>query len=99
MSPSSPLSASGSTSSLPPLTPAPSLVIPKPSVGPIKLASIEEALQAFKRGEFLVVVDDLDRENEGDLIIAADCICTFSPLSLPLGSYNLAKGVSHKRES
>lgn len=33
---------------------------------------IEEAIVAFRRGEFLVVVDDEDRENEGDLIIAAE---------------------------
>lgn len=32
---------------------------------------IEEALEAFGRGEFLVVMDDEGRENEGDLIIAA----------------------------
>ena len=36
------------------------------------LATIEEAIEAYARGEFLVVVDDEDRENEGDLIIAAD---------------------------
>ncbi len=35
-------------------------------------APIEEAIDAIARGEFLVVVDDEDRENEGDLIIAAD---------------------------
>ncbi|MGZ5383183.1 MAG: bifunctional 3,4-dihydroxy-2-butanone-4-phosphate synthase/GTP cyclohydrolase II [Acidimicrobiia bacterium] len=34
-------------------------------------ASIEGAISAFRKGEFLVVVDDADRENEGDLIIAA----------------------------
>jgi 3,4-dihydroxy 2-butanone 4-phosphate synthase/GTP cyclohydrolase II len=34
-------------------------------------ASIEAAISAFRDGEFLVVVDDEDRENEGDLIIAA----------------------------
>lgn len=33
--------------------------------------SMEEALEAFGRGEFLVVMDDEGRENEGDLIIAA----------------------------
>lgn len=33
---------------------------------------IPEALEAFKKGEFLVVMDDEDRENEGDLIIAAE---------------------------
>ena len=33
--------------------------------------SMEDALEAFARGEFLVVMDDEGRENEGDLIIAA----------------------------
>ena len=34
-------------------------------------STIESALEAFSRGEFLVVSDDEDRENEGDLVIAA----------------------------
>ncbi|MCH2412673.1 MAG: 3,4-dihydroxy-2-butanone-4-phosphate synthase, partial [Acidimicrobiales bacterium] len=34
-------------------------------------AQIDDAIKAFARGEFLVVVDDEDRENEGDLIVAA----------------------------
>ena len=38
------------------------------------LSSIEDAIKAYARGEFLVVVDDEDRENEGDLIIAADAM-------------------------
>ncbi|KAK8807091.1 hypothetical protein WA158_003850 [Blastocystis sp. Blastoise] len=33
---------------------------------------IEEAIEAFRNGEMLIVVDDEDRENEGDLIIAAE---------------------------
>ena len=37
-------------------------------------AQIDAAIEAFARGEFLVVVDDEDRENEGDLIIAADAM-------------------------
>lgn len=40
----------------------------------IKLDSIEEALEDFRQGKFVVVVDDEDRENEGDLIIAAEKI-------------------------
>ena len=40
----------------------------------IKLDSIEEAIEDFRKGEFVVVVDDEDRENEGDLIIAAEKI-------------------------
>lgn len=38
----------------------------------IKLNSIEEALEDFRNGEFVIVVDDEDRENEGDFIIAAE---------------------------
>lgn len=40
----------------------------------IKLDRIEEAIADFKEGKFVVVVDDEDRENEGDLIIAAEKI-------------------------
>ena len=40
----------------------------------IKLDSIEEAIDDFREGKFVVVVDDEDRENEGDLIIAAEKI-------------------------
>jgi 3,4-dihydroxy 2-butanone 4-phosphate synthase/GTP cyclohydrolase II len=39
-----------------------------------KLNSIEEAVKDFKEGKFVIVVDDEDRENEGDLIIAAEKI-------------------------
>jgi 3,4-dihydroxy 2-butanone 4-phosphate synthase / GTP cyclohydrolase II len=41
-----------------------------------KLNTIEEALEDFKNGKFLIVVDDEDRENEGDFIIAAEKITT-----------------------
>ena len=40
----------------------------------LKINTIEEALVDFKQGEFVIVVDDEDRENEGDLIIAAEKI-------------------------
>lgn len=40
----------------------------------IKLDSIEEAIADFREGKFVVVVDDEDRENEGDLIVAAQTI-------------------------
>lgn len=40
----------------------------------IILDSIEEAIEEIKKGNFIIVVDDEDRENEGDLIIAAECI-------------------------
>lgn len=40
----------------------------------IKLDTIEDAIEDFRKGQFVVVVDDEDRENEGDLIIAAEKI-------------------------
>lgn len=39
---------------------------------PIRLDSVEEAIAAIAAGEAVVVIDDEDRENEGDLIFAAD---------------------------
>jgi 3,4-dihydroxy 2-butanone 4-phosphate synthase/GTP cyclohydrolase II len=39
-----------------------------------QLSNIEDAVKDFKNGKFVIVVDDEDRENEGDLIIAAEKI-------------------------
>jgi 3,4-dihydroxy 2-butanone 4-phosphate synthase / GTP cyclohydrolase II len=44
--------------------------LPEPDAAPF--APIEEVIAAFGRGEIVVVVDDEDRENEGDLIMAAE---------------------------
>ncbi|WP_083441511.1 bifunctional 3,4-dihydroxy-2-butanone-4-phosphate synthase/GTP cyclohydrolase II [Nitriliruptor alkaliphilus] len=38
------------------------------------LSSIEDALAAIARGELVIVVDDVDRENEGDLVGAAELV-------------------------
>jgi 3,4-dihydroxy-2-butanone 4-phosphate synthase len=54
---------------------APTLVRDPPKQATFAFDSIEDALAAFSRGEFLVVMDDEDRENEGDLICAAS-MCT-----------------------
>ncbi|MEQ8358778.1 MAG: bifunctional 3,4-dihydroxy-2-butanone-4-phosphate synthase/GTP cyclohydrolase II [Cytophagales bacterium] len=40
----------------------------------IKLDTIEDAIEAIKNGEVIIVVDDEDRENEGDFICAAETI-------------------------
>ncbi len=37
-------------------------------------ATVEEAAEIYRRGEFVIIVDDEDRENEGDLCIAAEKI-------------------------
>ncbi|ETK07082.1 hypothetical protein T231_18960, partial [Tannerella sp. oral taxon BU063 isolate Cell 6/7/9] len=39
-----------------------------------RLNTIKEAIEDFREGKFLIVVDDEDRENEGDFIIAAEKI-------------------------
>jgi 3,4-dihydroxy 2-butanone 4-phosphate synthase / GTP cyclohydrolase II len=38
------------------------------------LDSIEEAIEAIRNGEVIIVVDDEDRENEGDFLAAARCV-------------------------
>lgn len=38
--------------------------------------TVEEAIEAFKNGEIIIVVDDEDRENEGDFICAAEKVTT-----------------------
>ncbi len=40
----------------------------------IKLNTIDEAIADIKAGKVIIVVDDEDRENEGDFICAAECI-------------------------
>ena len=37
-----------------------------------KVATVEEALSAVKSGKLIIIVDDEDRENEGDLMVAAE---------------------------
>ena len=51
----------------------------------IKMDRIEDAIADFKEGKFVIVVDDEDRENEGDLIIAAEKITpvSYTHLTLP----------------
>ncbi len=40
----------------------------------LKLDSIEDAIEDIKNGKVIIVVDDEDRENEGDFVCAAECI-------------------------
>ncbi|KAJ5606514.1 hypothetical protein N7510_009295 [Penicillium lagena] len=48
--------------------------MPSPTEPVHQFDSIEDTIAAFKNGEFIIVLDDQDRENEGDLIIAAESI-------------------------
>ncbi|WP_456376445.1 3,4-dihydroxy-2-butanone-4-phosphate synthase [Lutibacter sp.] len=43
-------------------------------ISKIKLNTIPEAIAAIKNGKIIIVVDDEDRENEGDFIAAAECV-------------------------
>src|ERR1041385_6521099 len=40
----------------------------------IKIDRIEDAIEDIRNGKVIVVVDDEDRENEGDFICAAECV-------------------------
>ncbi len=55
-------------------TKTPKIRIAKGARGRGPFASIEEAVEAIRAGRIVIVVDDEDRENEGDLTIAADKI-------------------------
>jgi len=37
----------------------------------MKLNSIEEIIEVFRQGKMVIIMDDEDRENEGDLVMAA----------------------------
>jgi len=39
---------------------------------PFRISTVEEVVEDFRQGKFVIVVDDEDRENEGDLIMAAE---------------------------
>jgi len=39
-----------------------------------KMNTIEEAIEDFRKGKMLIVIDDADRENEGDLIVASELV-------------------------
>src|SRR6185436_1696368 len=40
----------------------------------IKIDTIEEAIEEIRNGKMVIVVDDEDRENEGDFVCAAECV-------------------------
>src|SRR5882724_5622292 len=44
--------------------------------GSMPFSTVEDAVAAVARGDIVVVVDDEDRENEGDLIMVADAVTT-----------------------
>ncbi|KAJ5345107.1 hypothetical protein N7452_003111 [Penicillium brevicompactum] len=48
--------------------------MPSPTDIAQQFDTIEDTIAAFKNGEFIIVLDSQDRENEGDLIIAAESI-------------------------
>ncbi|PWY88397.1 bifunctional GTP cyclohydrolase II/3, 4-dihydroxy-2butanone-4-phosphate synthase [Aspergillus heteromorphus CBS 117.55] len=48
--------------------------MPSPVDPTLQFDSIEDTIAAFKNNEFIIVLDSQDRENEGDLIIAAESI-------------------------
>lgn len=67
-------SSSSSTSTSSAINPSSSSSSSSPSHP--KFDSIDSAVAEIERGNFVVVLDDEDRENEGDLIIAADKVTT-----------------------
>ncbi len=48
-----------------------------------KIASVEAAIEATRAGKMVILVDDEDRENEGDLCMAADFVTPRRSTSWP----------------
>ena len=46
----------------------------KPDLPDLRVSPIEEILEDYRNGKMVILVDDEDRENEGDLVIAAGCV-------------------------
>lgn len=63
-----------------------------------KLDDIQSALDDFKNGAFLLVVDDMDRENEGDLIIAGSKVTTAQMAFLIKHSRYVSSVRKHERK-
>ena len=40
----------------------------------LEISSVEEALEELRRGKIIIVIDDPARENEGDLVMAAEFV-------------------------
>ncbi len=40
----------------------------------MSISSVEEILEDYRNGKMVIITDDEDRENEGDLMMAADCV-------------------------
>jgi 3,4-dihydroxy 2-butanone 4-phosphate synthase/GTP cyclohydrolase II len=38
------------------------------------IVSVPEAIEEYRRGKFVIITDDEDRENEGDLVMAAQFV-------------------------
>src|SRR5580658_9409240 len=53
------------------MTPATAAAVPLSGAG---LNSIDEILVDLRAGRMVVIMDDEDRENEGDLVMAAECV-------------------------
>jgi 3,4-dihydroxy 2-butanone 4-phosphate synthase / GTP cyclohydrolase II len=47
---------------------------PQPAAGTAELLTVEHALEDYRAGRFVIIVDDEDRENEGDLAVAAELV-------------------------
>ena len=66
-----------------------------------KLDTIYEAIEAIKNGQVIIVVDDEDRENEGDFVCAAECVTPeiinfFITHGRGLVCAPIAKSIAHK---
>ena len=65
-----------------------------------KFNSVEEAIEDIRKGKMVVVVDDEGRENEGDLVIAAEKVEKFEQINIGYGkTYTVLQILDHIKKA
>ena len=49
-------------------------IVPKKNITPVKISPVEDIIADMADGKIVILVDEEDRENEGDLVLASDFV-------------------------
>ena len=49
-------------------------IVPKKSITPVKISPVKDIIADMAAGKIVILVDEEDRENEGDLVLASDFV-------------------------
>jgi hypothetical protein len=55
-------------------------IVPKKSIAPVKISPVQDIIADMAAGKIVILVDEEDRENEGDLVLASDFVTAYGTL-------------------